>query len=77
MLSVDYMKMIDRVLLKHLRENAVNQEIHVIYRQVANDLMCSQPTVYRSVTRLRASGYLKPIAGSDSVGYTYQINLTE
>lgn len=74
MLNVAYMKLVDRVLLDHLKQNAVNREVHVVYREVAGTLQISQPTVYRSMVRLRNEGHLQLTAGNDRIGYTYQIN---
>lgn len=77
LLSVEYMKLTDRVLLEHFKKSAVENQVHVVYQKVADNLSLGRNTVYRSVNRLRAAGHLKMVTGSDSVGYTYQINITE
>lgn len=73
MLNVAYMKLRDQVLMDHLRENAVEREVHVVYQKLADDLQCGRNTVYRSVNRLRSTGHLEIKAGNNRLGYTYHI----
>lgn len=73
MLSIQYMRFTDQVMLDHLRGNASNGEIHVNYQRVANNLQCARNTVYRSVGRLQAAGHIERKSGNNRIGYTYRV----
>jgi predicted transcriptional regulator len=67
------MKLFDRHLLKHLQTNAVDDEVHIIYRAIAEDLHCGRSTAYRSVKRLHHAGRIVRVAGNHRKGYTYRV----
>lgn len=67
------MKLFDRHLLKHLETSAVDDQVHIIYRAIAEDLHCGRSTAYRSVSRLRRSGRIVRVAGNHRTGYVYRV----
>ena len=68
------MRFFDQAVLNHLRNNAQNGQIRIVYGELADRFYCHRKTAQNTIHKLRSAGHLEIISGSDKTGYVYRIN---